>query len=110
MSNFSKSYEPDENRSMNEGLIHSLVGALLCWLPLVGLFLAISGFLRVIIQVTQAHRAKKGATHVLTLLILAGCIGAPGTGGILLRARSQRHWTTARKRGVYALTRPGSRR
>ncbi len=79
MSNFSKSYERDENRSMNKGLIHSLVGALLCWLPLVGLFLAISGFLRVIVRVTQAHRAKKALLTVLTLLILAGCIGALGT-------------------------------
>ena len=120
MSSFSKSHERDENRCMNKGLVHSLAGALLCWLPLVGLFLAISGFLRVIVRVTQAHRVKKALLTVFTLLVLAGCIGALGAEvyfyvrdpGILddtvnavwhaLTGQEQPPWVTAQDEGLDA--------
>ena len=58
--------------------MHSLFAVLFCWLPLAGLLLAVSGFLRVVVRVTEAHRRKKALCMALTLLILAGCLGVLG--------------------------------
>lgn len=75
---YSKGHERDENRRMNKAIRHSLFGLLLCWLPFIGLLFSISGFLRVVVRVTRAHRVKKVFCTFLSLIVLVVCLAAFG--------------------------------
>ncbi|MDO4546572.1 MAG: hypothetical protein Q4D04_00590 [Clostridia bacterium] len=76
MSQYSKSFEREENRLMNKGVCHSVLSAVLFWAPIVSLILAISGFIRVAARVTRAHRVKKFFMLVLTLIIFIAILGS----------------------------------
>ena len=78
MPSYSKGHERDENRKMNQAFTHSVIGLLLCWLPVVGFLLAASGFLRMMARITQTHRAKRIVFTVFTLIVLLGSIGVLG--------------------------------
>ena len=76
MSMYTKSHERDENRKMNQGFENSLFALFLCWLPLVGLLLAMMGFFRQIVRLTDAHRVKHVFFSMFCTLVLIICIGA----------------------------------
>lgn len=73
---FSKSHEREEARLMRKGFLHSLAGLLLCWLPGVGLLLAISGFVRVMVRITRKFRARRRAYLAFSVIALLLCTGA----------------------------------
>lgn len=78
MPTYSKSHERDENRMMNKALAHSIIGLVLCWLPVIGLLFAVSGFLRMMARITQAHRVKRMLLTVLSTVVLLASIGVLG--------------------------------
>ncbi|MEG1515219.1 MAG: hypothetical protein RSD95_10075 [Clostridia bacterium] len=76
MARYSKSFERDENRLLNKGLVHSALGLLLGWVPVVSIFLALSGFLRAVVRVTELHRVKRFFVSLFAALVLTAVIGA----------------------------------
>ena len=75
MVRLSRSQEREERRAMGRGLRASLIGLLLCALPVVGLLLAAVGFVRVAGRVTAAHRARRAVYLTVSLLALIVCSG-----------------------------------
>lgn len=73
---FTKAHEREEGRRLRKGFLHSCAGLALCWLPFVGLALAVSGFWRVLVRLTKRHRKKRAAGLVFSFLCLALCTGA----------------------------------
>lgn len=78
MQEYSSAHERDENRLMNKAFGHSIAGLLLCWLPLVGLFFAISGFMRMMVRITEKHRAKRTLLLLFSIVVMMGSIGVLG--------------------------------
>jgi len=72
---FTKSHEREEGRLLRRGFAHSCTGLALCWLPVVGLLFAASGFLRVMVRLTRRHRKTRKAYLVFSFLSLAVCTG-----------------------------------
>ena len=72
---FTKAQEREEARLLKKGFMHSCISLLLCWLPVVGLLLSISGFWRVFVRLTQKHRVKRAACLVFAFLCLVACTG-----------------------------------
>lgn len=72
---FTKSHEREEGRLLKRGFAHSCTGLALCWLPLIGLLFAASGFIRVMVRLTRRHRKKRKACLVFSFLCLAVCTG-----------------------------------
>lgn len=75
MPTYSKTHEKEERAKMGRGLWHSIFGALFCWLPGVGLLLAISGFARQMVRMTQAYKKRLLVYTVISLVSLVLCIG-----------------------------------
>lgn len=75
MPKYSKSFEREECAKMGRGLWHSIFALLLCWLPLVGLALAISGFVRQVVRMTVQHRARRVIFTIISFIVLVACIG-----------------------------------
>ncbi len=72
---FTKSHEREEGRRLKKGFGHSVAGLLTCWLPVVGLLLSVSGFLRVMVRVTKRHRARRRGYLAFSFIVLAICTG-----------------------------------
>lgn len=72
---FTKSHEREEGRLLRRGYAHSWAGLLLCWLPVVGLLLSASGFIRVMVRLTRRHRKRRRAYLVFSFIALAVCTG-----------------------------------
>ena len=55
---------------MNKALSRSLLGLVLSPIPLVGLGLAINGFMRMMVRLTQMHRLKRVVLTIFATLVL----------------------------------------
>ncbi|MGJ4851812.1 hypothetical protein ACH6CV_16360 [Bacillota bacterium Meth-B3] len=67
---YTKGHERDENRAMNKAFSRSLLGLVLSPIPLVGLALAIGGFIRMMVRFTQTHRLKRVVLTIFATLVL----------------------------------------
>ena len=67
--------EREERRALGKGMRTSVIGAVLCWLPLVGLLLSSIGFVQVNRRITNAHRKRQRVYVIVSLLILILCTG-----------------------------------
>lgn len=76
MANYSRAHERDECAKMWRGFWHSTFGILLCWVPLVGLLLSISGFARQMVRMTEQYKKRLFLFIVYGLLSLMVSIGA----------------------------------
>ena len=74
MQKYSKSHERDENRLLNKGFFHSILALILCWVPLLGLFFAISSFFRMSARMTLRHRVKRVLMTIFSVLMLILCV------------------------------------
>lgn len=72
---FSKGHEREECRKMSRGLWHSIFGLLLSPVPGLGLFLAISGFIRQLVRITKKHRFRNVLFTIIALISLIACVG-----------------------------------
>lgn len=75
MPKYSKSYERDECRKMWRGFWHSCFSLLFCCLPGVGLLLAVSGFARQVVRITEKYRVRQIIFVIFASLTLALNIG-----------------------------------
>lgn len=72
---FTKGHEREEGRLLSRGFAHSCAALALCWLPVVGLLMAVSGFFRVVVRLTKRHRRRRRACLVFSFLVLVLCTG-----------------------------------
>ncbi|MGI6172958.1 MAG: hypothetical protein ACOYI8_03560 [Christensenellales bacterium] len=76
METYSAAHEKEERRFMRSGFVRSLLGILLCWLPLVGQMLSISGYLRQAVRLTRKHRVRLAFATIFAVLSVVVSIGA----------------------------------
>ncbi len=75
MPKYSRSHERAERAKMARGLWESLFGLIFCWLPGVGLILAVAGFFRQAVRLTEVHRARRFFYMLFASLVLIVAIG-----------------------------------
>ncbi len=76
METYSAAHEKEERRFMRSGFVRSLLGILLCWLPLVGQLLSVSGYLRQAVRLTRKHRVRLAFATIFAVLSVIISIGA----------------------------------
>ena len=88
MAKYSKAHEREENSKMWRGFWHSTFGILFCWVPLLGLFLSVSGFARQVVRMTEKHRFQMAVLLLYGFLSLCVSTGAI-FGGLYLYSQDQ---------------------
>lgn len=75
MPKYSRSHERAERAKISRGLWESLFGFLFSWLPGVGLILAMAGFCRQAVRLTEAHKVKRFFAMAFASVVLVVAIG-----------------------------------
>ena len=76
MINLSKGQEREERAKLKQGLLLAVFGLIFCWVPFLGLLLAVIGFLKVFVRITKRYKRRRTAYIALALSMLVICTGA----------------------------------
>lgn len=72
---YTKSHEKEERRLLKKGMARVWAALILCAVPVIGLFLAADGYLRVHVRLTKKHARRRRADLVLAFIVLLLCTG-----------------------------------
>ncbi|MBO4367222.1 MAG: hypothetical protein J5859_00800 [Clostridia bacterium] len=70
---YSRSHEKEEKLLLGKGIRRTWAAFLLCWVPVIGLLLSVSGYLRVMVRLTRKYRRKRAGALTASFLVMLLC-------------------------------------